>query len=285
MPIFTHVSPDLDAAASVWATRKFVPGASNASVEFRHAAWDGSEMEDGDIAVDMSAGGRGVKGLKEENGVVHSSFRSIVERYASDDDQRALASLVAYVDAQDSTGNAERAIAPELDVSIRKRLSETGLNAVFRAIQSLTPLDDGCVVRRMIHILDGMLELGRIRVRAGKEIDEQAEFIGPVAIIPREEIAWYQILFEDRGVRAIVFHEGNGLGVMRGPDETLRMDHPVIRAVVKDTDEENAWFAHSSGFLYCWGTRKSPQPQPSAVNPRKLAEAVAFVLSGTSSDT
>ena len=102
MRIFTHFNVDLDAVCSVWAAKQFVSGAAEATVEFRPANWDGAEMSEGDLAVDIAAGGRGMKGEKGENGIVHSCFASIVAGHASAEDRSALANLVRFVDAQDA---------------------------------------------------------------------------------------------------------------------------------------------------------------------------------------
>lgn len=113
MKIFTHFNVDLDAVCSVWAAREFIPGARSAAVEFRPANWDGNGMSEGDLALDMEADGRGIKGEKESDGIVHSCFASIVSQYASPADQAALANLVRFVDAQDSRGSAVKFLAPD----------------------------------------------------------------------------------------------------------------------------------------------------------------------------
>jgi len=76
------------------------------------------------------------------------------------------------------------------------------------------------------------------------------------------------VLFEERGVRVIVYVDGNNLGVIRHGDESLRMDHAEICAVVEAAGETNEWFAHPAGFLFCRGSRKAPAENPSKVNPR-----------------
>ncbi len=89
MKIFTHFVVDLDAVCSVWAAKQFISGAKGATVEFRPANWDGKEMAEGDLALDIDAGGRGMKGEKGENGIVHSCVALIVAEYASPADQSA----------------------------------------------------------------------------------------------------------------------------------------------------------------------------------------------------
>jgi hypothetical protein len=281
MKIFTHFVVDLDAVCSVWAAKQFIPGAKDAVVEFRPANWDGNDMADGDLAVDIPAGGRGTKGEKGEGGIVHSCLASIVSQYASPADQSALASLVCFVDAQDAHGSAVKFLAPEASRESQAIFAMTGLNAVLRALQAMHPRNDAIVCDRMSEILSGMLQAGRARQRAAAEADK-AEILdgGKVAIVVNSrEFATNGVLFEERGVRVIIYVDGNNLGAIRHSDELLRMDHAELRAVVEADGEASEWFAHSAGFLFCRGSRKAPAENPSKVNPRTLAEVAAKLLS------
>lgn len=278
MKIFTHFVVDLDAVCSVWAAKQFISGAKDATIEFRPANWDGKEMADGDLALDIDANGRGMKGEKGEGGIVHSCIASIVVNHASPADQLALASLVRFVDAQDAHGSAVKFLAPEASRESQETLAMTGLNAVLRALQATHSRNDALVVERMSEILSGMLQAGRARQRAVVEADK-AEILdgGKVAIVVNSrEFATNGVLFEEHGVRVIIYVDGNNLGVIRHGDESLRMDHAELRAVVEA--EASEWFAHPAGFLFCRGSRKAPAENPSKVNPRTLAEVAAKLL-------
>jgi len=281
MKLYTHFRVDLDAVCSVWAARQFIPGAYVAPVAFRPANWDGAELGEDDIALDIDAGGRGMKGEKGEHGVVHSCFAMIVAKYASPADQLVLEDLVKFVDAQDAHGSAVKFLAPEASREAQKTLTSTGLNAVLRAFQVSFPLHaDELVVVRMSEILFGMLQVGRARQRAVLEADKTEVLDGgKVAIVENaREFATNGILFEERGVRVVVYVDGHNLGVIRHGDESLRMDHPELRAVVDAAGETHEWFAHPAGFLFCRGSRKAPAVNPSAVSPRMLAEVAAKLL-------
>jgi hypothetical protein len=237
-------------------------------------------MAESDLALDIDAGGRGMKGEKGEGGIVHSCLASIVAKEASPADQSALASLVRFVDAQDAHGSAVKFLAPEASREAQETLAMTGLNAVLRALQATHSRNDALVVERMSEILSGMLQAGRARERAAVEADK-AEVLdgGKVAIVVNSrEFATNGVLFEERGVRVIVYVDGHNLGVIREGSETLRMDHVELRAVVEAAGETSEWFAHPAGFLFCRGSRKAPAENPSKVNPRTLAEVAAKLL-------
>jgi hypothetical protein len=283
MKVFTHFNVDLDAVASVWAAQEFIPGAREAELVFVPANWDG-ELDKGDLAVDITAGGRGMKGEQGPDGTVGSCFALIVARYATEADQEALRSLVTFVDAQDAHGHAVKWLAPETEESTQTVLADTGINAVLRALQAAHPRNDVLVAERMAEIFSGMLQAGRARQRAAIEAD-RAELIGggKVAIVrDNKEFATNAILYE-RGVQVIVYLDDHNLGVIREGSQTLRMDDPALRAVVEAAGEEvgdgdGKWFAHPAGFIFARGTRKAPATTPSRVRPEDLAAAAAQLL-------
>jgi hypothetical protein len=287
MKVYTPINPDLDAVASVWAAREFIPGAREAELVFVPTNWDAAEMEEGDLALDINAAGRGIKGTQHADGTVGSCFVLLMSRYAPADDQWALHSLQRFVDAQDSTESAVKSLAPYAYESERRVLADTGINAVLLALQGVHPRNDTLVMERMAEIFSGMLQTGRARQRAVIEAN-RAELIGDgqVAIVrDNQECATNAILFE-RGVRVIVYVDGHNIGVVREGSMTLRMDDPALVEVIHAAGEElgdgdGSWFAHSAGFVLAWGTRKAPASSASRVCPEDLAMAAAQLLATT----
>jgi len=298
MKVYTHINIDLDAAASVWAARQFM-GAQDAELVFVPANWDGIGLDDGDLALDIRAGGRGIKGMEGTDGTVGSCFASIVANHASESDRQALLHLSRFVEIQDSTGRAIEYFAPAVTEFDQNTLDAVSINSVLWALQARHPRNDALIVERMSEIFSGMLEGGRARQRAEVEAND-AELIGDglVAIVrDKKEFATNAILFE-RGVRVIVYvdtHEGGDvadIGVVREGSMTLRMDDPALVEVIHAAGEQlgdgnGTWFAHPAGFLLAWGTRKAPATRPSRVRPEDLAAAAARLLgagNGTDND-
>lgn len=277
MKIYTHVSVDLDAAGSVWAAKKFIPGAYKAEVIFVPANWDGAGMKDSDIAVDIYAGGRGIKGTEESGGRTHSCFQLVLERFALREDKLALRNLAAFIDAGDATGNAIKVLAPNTTAAEQKLLNSVSLGAVFDAVKNIHSGDDAAVVEWLSKILDSFLQTG-LQQPASLEEARRISVQDGVAITYNKWGAVRNALFEECGARAIVFVDGHNLGVIRHNDESVRMDHPAIRKVAEMAGEAAEWFAHPAGFLFCRGTRKAPAKTPSKVKPEDLAEAVRKAL-------
>lgn len=286
--IFTHINPDLDAHSSCWAVRRFVPGMSNAPIIYIGADWDGSGMEPGDIAVDLNAGGKGIKGILDSDGTVHSSFAYIVSRYASREDAEDIKDLVSFVDMQDAYGSVvnymvRNRMIMETTHDARRLIAVNSIGSDLRALEYLFPDEPEKVFSRMCDIFDGRLLMGRANRRAEIEADKAQLFAnGRVALVRgKKEKRTSHILWE-RGVEAFVYIDELNLGVVRRGDGALlrdgkrfRADHPAIRNVVKDAGEINQWFDHPKGFLYCHGSRKAPAHSMSNVNPLQLIEVVS----------
>jgi hypothetical protein len=271
MRIHTHFNIDLDAAASVWAFTRFV---GEGEVFFHPANWDGREMKEGeDVALDIEAGGQGLKGEREADGTTHSCFASLVKMHCSASDREALHSLVEFVDAQDRGGNAAEVLG--VTGTAKKVLSATGINAVLRAFQALNPRDDKTVVEKMGEVFDGLLKTGRSRL-AAEEQAATAEWVGgEVAIIENATAMSTNGVLMERGAKVVVFVDGNNIGAVRRSDVQLRLDHPAVKEVVAG---EEGWFFHPAGFLAARGTRKAPATSKSVVEPQALAGVISCLL-------
>jgi hypothetical protein len=279
--IYTHVNPDLDALASLWAVMLYLVGATEqVQILFCSANWDGAEMVDDDIAVDMEAGGRGWKGDKDPDGTVHSSFAYIVRKYAPEEDQRALSSLVQFIDAHDSQGCAIQHFIPGVSREVREVLNLAGLNTVLAAIKASCggPDRDKLAYEHMSRIFNGMLKLGKSRLRSAAATKKAERFgkNGEVAILRSR--GGQQALFNE-GVKVVVYACDNNIGLSRNNFAKLNipMNHPLIQMVVAAEGEKD-WFAHDSGFLYCRGSLKAPATTKSKVDPVVLAKTMARII-------
>ncbi len=277
--IITHVNVDLDAALSLAAAREFIPGAREAKIVFLPANWNG-EMEGDVLFLDMEAGGRGIKGLVGEDNRVHSCFKSIVETYAPEEAQKILAPLVLYVDTQDTYGSAVEHLLPNIDWEMKEMISSINLSAVLGSLKSFHNRNDKIICERMEEILVGRLRSGRSRLKGEAEA-ERIPLLGDgrvAVVLNARYTSTTRALFGKHGVQVIVYLNDDGIGLIKKGSLDLRMDHPAFVDVVEAAGEEDEWFAHSAGFIYCRGSRKAPVLTPSKVDPYKLAEVAARLL-------
>lgn len=275
--IYTHVNVDLDAVCSLLAWIKFVlkiPFAK-AKIKFVPANWDGKGMRKKDVALDIEAGEKGLKGEKEEEGKVLSCFSFIVERYCSDDEKYALKELVKYVDGQDSTGNGAKTFG--LSAENAKVWQRTGLVGILNGFRQIYKGNDLKVCREMFKILDAILADGLVRSGAWKQL-EAIKWFGKVAVTENLPQNMTKILFK-KGADIVIFARGNNIGVLKKKGLDIPLNHSEIIAVLGEEAEE--WFYHSSGFLFCRGSDKSPVMTPSKTRPEELAETYNNILTNS----
>jgi hypothetical protein len=290
--LYTHINMDIDSMSSCWAVRKFVPGMSNAHIIRVGADWDGKDMKPGDMAVDIFAGGLGIKGIQDPDGTVHSSFAYIVSKYVKPEDAEAIRDLVRFIDIQDAHGSVvnymtKNSMIYNSDHETRRLISLTSVGAIFRAIEARFPNDPDTVFNRMCEIFDGYLEMGGAAERRARSEAERAELFanGRVALVKdKKEKRTDHILWE-RHVQVIVYVDGDNLGVLRRGEgfplrdgSRFRAGHPEVKKLVRQAGELPLWFEHSKGFLFCKGSRKAPSSSRSNVNPYELVRVIENVL-------
>ncbi len=161
--LYTHIGPDLDAHTGRCAVTRFVPGMANAKVIYVPASWDGDGLRKGDMAIDLVAGGKGIKGHRDPDGSTHSAFAYVVNKYASKKEKEALKDLVSFVDIQDAYGSVMNYLIRHTGHDNRRICSQNSFGAVFRALDYAHPNDSETVFKRMLEIFDGYLLMGKTR--------------------------------------------------------------------------------------------------------------------------
>lgn len=285
--IYTHLRPDLDACASVWAARTYIPGAKESQLRFVPANWNGRGRgrKPDDLLLDISSG---MKGEKDESGKLHSCFALLMKRYAPPEERAALRDLIDLIDAMDSTGNAYKTLAPELTPEHARAFSWTGLGAVLSALAVAPGADDRSVVSAMCLILDGF----RSRALAYQQkcamannpniVKRYTAQTGEVVCLVTGAQGMNSVLFEQGAhIRFVIYtsESGREYGVNRNDlAPSLDIHNSFVQAVLTKAQEAGQWFVHPNGFLLAWGTSKSPAEAPSRVRPEDLAQAYVDYL-------
>jgi len=294
MRFFTHVHPDLDAIASVWAYIRFIFGygfgkpselspvelaLKEHQILFVPANWDGAGMEKDDVAIDIEAGGKGIKGKKLSSGRVMSAFATIIPD-AGGEIPFMLQSLTDFIEAQDSTGDGMHAILSEHFVkrmagtpiqrtNVPESLRIGGLMAVLGAYGRRYKNDLTLLVEYS-RLLDDLYE-GAVHREKAHETAKNCPKVGSVAIAENVPLGVNGALFE-RGAKVVVYHDGHSVGAVRSSEHDFNIGDivkPLIEAHF--TAEAKEWFYHSAGFLAARGTMKSPATSPSKITPEALA--------------
>ncbi|HPT08740.1 MAG TPA: hypothetical protein PLE28_03560 [bacterium] len=286
MVIYTHKAVDLDAVASVWFILKFISprffGVKEEEIKLKFvpANWDGKELKKNDLALDIHAGGKGIKGKQDNDGKTHSCFMLLIERYGDDREKAILEDLAYFIDQHDAYGYCE---AKEFS---RNNIKNIGcflsLNDCLHQLKAKFK-DDEDVCRAIFNNLDGFYIIKRNEIFNKDYVLKNIEVVGQVAILVESNSRTHcasKIIFE-RGFQAYVYINKHNIGILVRDTALIRADHPDIVKIIKEANEkigDNGWFLHPAGYLTCWGSKKSPALKPSKVDPYNLAKAYNRVL-------
>ena len=267
--VITHVCPDLDAISSVWFFMRFI-AKKQLDVKFVPASWDGHDMSPHDVALDIDAGGRGLKGRRTFKGQVHSCFKFLVEKYANNETRMILKPLVKFIDRNDTYGGVNKVG----DFSKNKNHQITAFIALslalkaFRAVHNSDPL----VFERMSELLDGVYKINKDFIKNQKDVLQKSIVVGKTIILPEGGNGSSRGFLFKKGYEALVYVDGNNIGLLTSGG--LRANSPEVMKVIASAGESSEWFVHSAGYLVARGTRKDPRETGSSVDPYKLATAI-----------
>jgi len=280
MTLYTHVSVDLDAVASVWyvlnflAERIFGVKKEDIALKFVPANWDGKELNKNDLALDICAGGKGIKGKQDKDGKVHSCFMLLIEKYGNDQEKAILEDLAYFIDQHDAHGYREAKEFPRSNANIGCFLS---FNDCLHQLKAKFKKDKD-VCRAIFNNFDGFHIIKKDEIFNKDDVFKNIEIVGETAILVKSNNKTHcasKIIFE-RDYQAYVYINEDSIGIRVRDTALVRADHPYIVEVIKEANEKigrDGWFLHPAGYLACWGSKKSPAQKPSRVDPYKLAKA------------
>ncbi len=298
MPIlFTHMSLDLDACASLWAFRRFAHIAQYPAQwvnRFVPAGWNGAKGHKGikvafdpryDIALDIDLEGHGLKGYGDGKSK-ESAFHLVVEKYCRKEDQKLLEPLVRFVDLQDSTGSAVGFILDRLD----KELEEEGMNIPpadrdllmhFNLTAVLSCLkrgygfkNDVAIFEAMEFIFEGFYLAQEAQEKSVQEA-EKAEWPiqrADIKIAIAPEGSHCNHILMQHGADFVVWSEDLNMGVTRNRTSNKSMDS--LKNLVEKEGETEDWFFHADGWTCSHGSSRSPATKKSKITPEVLANAL-----------
>ncbi len=282
--LITHVSVDMDAIMSLWFTLRFILKLKRddqyPEIIFVPANWSGADMQNGDLILDVSANGLGIKGKIDKDGRVHSCVKELFDKYADKATRKILHQLVKLADMHDSCGSTRDSYFSGISPDQKYHFESIFQNWIYQRL--VNGQDDMTVCLRIFETLDAFVIVMNNRAKATKEIIESIVRVGKVALYIKKngdlDISVKSVIF-GAGFEAYVYIDGFDLGVVLSDaliERGVRADHPRMRSMVEKSDEE--WFAHSSGSLYCWGSRKSPRKEESGVDPYFLARELDMII-------
>lgn len=280
--IYTHIRVDFDAVVSIWFYLRFVLKSSldDVYIKFVPANWSG-DMLDIDIALDIDAGGQGIKGRKNFGSKSRSScFKRLFDLYyenIASEEIDYLRSFAKFLDKHD-TGGIDSWRNIDVSKEENNRFSKIGLAGLIKVLHGLhsDPSNsdyDICVA--MISLLDNDLRISTVKDFSSESL-KTTEWLSKVAISKDAKYNLNDYLFK-QGFKLVVFIKGNTLGIVSKKGDFIKADNEYARRIIYSTGEqvankEGAWFAHEDGSLLVWGGVKAPAKYPSRVDVNDLAK-------------
>lgn len=271
--IVTHLSPDLDAIASIWLIRRFLPGWSNTKLHFVPAGTtlDCASPDDNPdiIHVDTGLGkfdhhqtdeltcaAKKVLRLVKKEGRIKKSF------------QEPLSRIVETVNFFD---HFHEVFLDEADSDVYDFLVVSVLDGLRIKFQ-----DDSKLVEMGEKILDGLLQTFVNKTRAEEEIKKGLVF----------NSRWGKSIAlnsENEETLKLALKKGYWLVVRKGPRKGhLRIKGLPVKKInlkklyltLKEKDKKASWFFHPSGHMVLNGSVKNPKTVPTTLTLNQVVKII-----------
>jgi hypothetical protein len=301
--IISHEDPDIDSIFSTLAIIYFFLGIKDLIKFFQNsdwrdvivlkpANWDGKGMGPNNIAVDIHAGGRGIKGEIIE-GKTYSAFNSVMSKYAPKEMNEALADFICYVDTFDSTGDVLKTLAGDymgnlsfaqdyMDI-LRTGSLESQIQGVKSYLRRYGHEGQKDLIAHYALPFLAQIKIAKQKIRAKEMYSSRVVSLLPDKKSPvciKMTDAPFEIcdLAFARGAEVMVFYgqkiKGNEMmGVKRRPGSDFPVSHPRIMEVIKKKGE----FWYCCDHLIATGTPKGPPKFQTKVLVSSLCVAVQSV--------
>lgn len=269
--IVTHISPDLDAIASSWLIKRYLPEWESAEHAFVPAGetYEGkpADIDPDIIHVDTGMGKFDHHQLRERTSATKRVFDYLAEEgYVKEKDLEAIERMVTFITEIDNFGEVH---FPD----------PTNIRYAFCIHEFIYPLrsqftSDTELMSVVMLILDSILYTEKNNLRAEEEIKE--------GVIMKTH--WGQtLLMETKNEAAVKYalKKGFEMVVRRDPETaTIRIktqpnkkyDLTSLHTVIVKADPKATWFLHASKNMLLNGSTKNPNSIPSNLTLHRLIE-------------
>ena len=274
--IVTHLSPDLDAIASVWLIKKFLPGWSDAQIKFVPSGTTlDNLLPDSDkniIHVDTGLGKFDHHQTNEYLSATKLVYKYLIKTDLIDPkDIKPIEKIVEYVNATDHFAEVFyfEPDSDRYDFMIRQLID--GLKVINR--------EETKLIEIVSRLLDAALIVFKNKVNAQEEIKNGfifQSYMGKSLAIEtkNEEI----IKFALKKGFSLVVRRHPEIGFTRIktlPDIKLSLK-PVYEKIIK-IDKKGSWYFHISGHMLLNGSSGNPKLIPTPLSLSKIIEIIKSV--------
>ena len=273
--VITHVNPDLDAVASVWLIKRFLPDWQEAEVKFTQAIDESDANVDSDpevLYVDVGRGKLDHHQIKGYLSATKLTFDFINQQRKGQElkpsDKQALQTMIEVITAIDNARDLSWEESKDFRCEFYLHWLLSGLRGIGR-----TDLE---VIDFAFLSLDAILHNLKVRIEAKKEIEQKSsEF----------QTLWGKAIALETGNESTL-REGEKSGyvlvVKKNPDQGgvriyARYDSEVdLKSAfdkLKEMDKNSDWFLHSSGKILLNESR-TKKMKPTKLSLKQVVEVL-----------
>lgn len=270
--IVTHKSPDLDAATSLWLVKSFLPGWSEAPLQFVPAGTTlnnkGPDENPDIIHVDTGYGAFDHHQTDEFTSASKKVLDFLMkEGHVKETNRESLERLVAFVTDDD---HFMEVYYPEPEADRYDLL----LSNLVRGLKMM--YDDHEVVAIVFHLLDAGLRLLESKVKAEKEVKLGyifTSYVGKSIALESANEATIG-LAQKMGYKLVARKDPKAghIRIKTPPDPGCDLT-PLYQKIIKH-DKIGTWFLHASKHMLLNGSPKRPDQKPSPLTIQKLIEII-----------
>lgn len=266
--IVTHMSPDLDAAMSVWLVHRFLKGWESADISLVPAGTtlnnEDPDKDENIMHVDTGLGKFDHHQTSKETCASEIILQHLIgEKSFNKETQEALTRMVAVTCDDDHFKDIYRD-QPDADIyDFLPTAIISGARGVFES--------DHEIITFFEKLLDSVLKTFINKIRAERELTKGFEFesMWGKALAVETDNRETSNLAQKKGFRMVIGKSKNGqVRVKLRPD--VEKDLSSLHEIVLKKDPNATWFYHASGHMLLNGSSKNPDMVPSKLTLQQL---------------
>lgn len=274
--IVTHLSPDLDAIASVWLIKKYLPDWNDAQIKFVPSGTTlDNQLPDTDknvIHVDTGLGKFDHHQINDYTSATKLVFKYLVGReYVEEREIKALEKIIEYVNSTDHFAEVfyYEPDADRYDFMIRQLVD--GLKVINR--------EETKLIEIIFQLLEAVLIVFKNKVSAEEEIVNGFVFqsyLGKSLAIESKNEEAVKLALKKGFTLVIRRHPEVGFTRIKTlPDKKYTLKPIYEKILIKD--KVGSWFFHISGHMLLNGSSGNPKLIPTTLSLNKIIEIVKSI--------
>ncbi len=269
--IVTHISPDLDAIASSWLLKRYLPEWDSAEHAFVPAGetYEGKapDVDPEILHVDTGMGRFDHHQLSERSSATKRVFDYLSEEgYIKEKDLEALEQMVTFITDIDNFGEVH---FPD----------PTDVRYTFCLHEFIYPLRSKCssdteLMSLVMLILDSILYTEKNNLRAEDEIKEGVVLSthwGKTLVMETKNEAAVKYALK-KGFEMVVRRDPETSTIRIKTQPSKKYDLTSLHTQIVKVDPDATWFLHASKNMLLNGSTKNPNSRPSSLSLHRLIE-------------